>query len=243
MKYFSVSDTGKVRKNNEDRYINHEGEGYSLFVVCDGMGGHNSGEIASEIAANSIKKYIVSNFRNEDSFTLISNAVKNAHKNIYQKSVEDPKHKNMGTTVVIALIVNNILYFANAGDSRIYLYSKDKLQQLTKDHSYVQELLDAGAISEEEAIFFPRNEITSCLGTYLDYQLDIDRKKLEVGDVILLATDGLTDMIEDPDIENVLIENYGVKYTSEMLLYMANSTGGKDNITITCVKVNEGFYE
>lgn len=243
MKYFSVSDTGKVRKNNEDCYINHEGEGYGLFVVCDGMGGHNSGEVASEIAANSIKEYIVSNFDSEDNFTLISNAVENAHQKIYKKSIEDSKHKNMGTTVIIALIVDDILYFANAGDSRIYLYSKDNMQQLTKDHSYVQELLDAGAISKEEAIFFPRNEITSCLGTRLDYKLDVDVRKLDAGDMILLATDGLTDMIDDPDIENVLVEDYGVKHTSEILLYMANSTGGKDNITITCVKVNEVFYE
>lgn len=239
MKYFSISDIGKVRKNNEDNYINYINDVFSLFIVADGIGGHNAGEIASKMAVDIVSDYIINNFDINKIFEIINESIKYANREIYLKSTSDLENNGMGTTIVLCLVYNKEMYFANVGDSRIYLYRKNIFKQITKDHSYVQELLDSGAITEEESKFYPRNQITSALGTSLTYKIDIDKIKLKNNDYIMLNTDGLTDLIEDEDIHNVIKNEYEVDETVEILKYMANSTGGYDNITITLIKFEE----
>lgn len=236
MKYFTTTDVGKVRKNNEDNYLNFSNNNYNLFIVCDGMGGHNAGEVASKLATDIVSNSIINNFDPDEIFDTIADAIRTAHNIIYKRSKQDHKYYEMGTTLVLALIYKDMLYYANIGDSRIYLFKDDKLSQITKDHSFAQELLDAGVINEEEAKFYPKNRITSALGTSFDYKLDLEKMKLKKGDYILLTTDGLTDMIDDCDIQDVLVNKYDINESCEILQYMANSTGGKDNITITLVE-------
>lgn len=239
MEYYTTTDSGRVRKNNEDYHFSISNETYSLFVVCDGMGGHNAGEVASEMATTIISNHIQENLpkSKDDIFDLIADSVRKAHYEIYEKSKTDSKYDNMGTTMILCLLQDNILYYANVGDSRIYIYSNDKLKQISKDHSYIQELIDAGAITEEEAKFRPKNRITSALGTGLEYKMDLEKMEISSGQYLLMTTDGLTDMIDDSDIEDVLSNEYNVRETCEILQYMANSTGGKDNITITLVRI------
>lgn len=239
MKYYTTTDTGKVRSNNEDNFINLIDDKFSLFIVADGIGGHNSGEIASHIAVKTIRDYIKNNFNKDEIFDLLIDATREANEKIISRAESNTDDSGMGTTVVIALIVGNTLYYANVGDSRIYLFSDNSLRQITKDHSYVQELLDIGAISVEDAKFYPKNQITSALGTSLKFKIEIDKIELKNNDYILLNTDGLTDLIEDSEILNVVKNEYGIQETCEILQYMANATGGYDNITITLVKFED----
>lgn len=237
MKYFTTTDVGRVRNNNEDSYLNFSNDDFYLFIVSDGMGGHNAGEVASKMASEIVSTEIINSFDPNEIFDTIANSVRVAHNKILEKSQNDPNCRGMGTTLILALIYNYTLYYANVGDSRIYLYRNQKLKQITKDHSFVQELLDSGVITEEEANFYPKNRITSALGTSFDYKIDIDRVKLNKSDYLLLTTDGLTDMIDDSDILDVLKNEYEINESCEILHYMANSTGGKDNITITLVEI------
>lgn len=239
MKHYTTTDTGKIREKNEDNFINLIEDNFSLFIVADGIGGHNSGEIASYMAVKIVRDYIKDNFNKDEIFDLIIDATRKANEEILNRSKNNPDDAGMGTTIVIALIVDNILYYANVGDSRIYLFSNNVLKQITKDHSYVQELLDIGAISEEDAKFYPRNQITSALGTSVKYKIDLNKLELKNNDYVLLNTDGLTDLIEDHEIFNVVKNEYGLQETCEILQYMANATGGYDNITITLVKFEE----
>ncbi|MFM1514930.1 Stp1/IreP family PP2C-type Ser/Thr phosphatase [Helcococcus ovis] len=236
MEFYSTTDVGKKRKNNEDAFINYNSDDFDLFIVADGMGGYSAGEIASNMAVNIIKDYIVKNFDKENIFDLIAESVRDANDAILQKSLKNEECRGMGTTIVIAIIVDDCLYFSNVGDSRIYLYSEDNFRQISKDHSYVQELLDIGAITEEDAKFYPKNLVTSAVGIENTYKININKIPLSPNDNILLCTDGLTDLIDDIDIEDVLQNKYEAKESCEILQYMANSTGGYDNITITIIK-------
>lgn len=236
MEFYTITDKGKVRTNNEDFYTNLSSDKFHLFIVCDGMGGHNSGEVASRIACETISKHVKENYDKMESFDLIAESVKLAHDNISEISEANESHRGMGTTMVLCLIIGSKLYYANVGDSRIYIYRDGLLNQITKDHSYVQELIDSGAIDEEEAKFYPRNQITSALGTSIKYKMDLKVMDLVENDYILLTTDGLTDLIDDDDIHDVIENEYNVRETCEILQYMANSTGGKDNITITVAR-------
>ena len=236
MEFYSTTDVGKKRKNNEDYYSNYNSEEFNLFIVADGMGGYSAGEIASNLAVNIIMDYIISNFDKGNIFDVIAEAVKKANDYILKESYKKEECRGMGTTIVIALIVDDLLYYSNVGDSRIYTYFENKLNQISKDHSYVQELLDVGAITEEDAKFYPKNLVTSAVGTEDRYKINIDKIPLKKDEYILLCTDGLTDLIDDVDIEDVLQNEYEVKELCEILQYMANSTGGYDNITITIIK-------
>lgn len=239
MEYFTITDKGKIRINNEDAYSNIVNNKYSLFILCDGMGGHNSGEVASNMAVEAIQKYIEDNFNLENVYKIISDSVHVANDLIYDKAISSPKCSGMGTTLVLTLAIDDRLFFANAGDSRIYLFRDGCLKQLTTDHSYVQNLVNEGLITKEQAHFHPlRNQITSALGTEMSFTLDIDDIKMKKNDLILLTSDGLTDMVDDDDIKDVLNNDYDIKEMTEILTYIANSSGGRDNITITLAKYN-----
>lgn len=236
MIYSSISDTGKERQQNQDNYSNLITKEYALFVIADGMGGHNAGDVASKIAVEAIRDYI---YEREEIFNyedLLENAIIYANNMILEKSKLEPDYKNMGTTIVCVMIVDETAYISHLGDSRLYKFSKeDRLEQITKDDSYLQSLKDEGVENINETKY--KNVITKALG--VDSNPDINHNQVQVkkGDYLLLATDGLTNMVEDCEIEEVISFDLDLKEAVEILVYMANSSGGYDNITMTLVKI------
>ena len=239
MIYSSISDRGKVRKQNQDNYSNLITDDFALFVVADGMGGHKAGDIASKIAVDSIKDYILEKGARNDYSELLENAIVFANNKILEKSKLDRECNGMGTTVICVLIdKDNKAYIANLGDSRIYHHSDKKLKQITKDDSYVQSLLDTGIENiDEELIDNYKNIVTKALGIESQVEINVSTIDLKKDDYIILVTDGLTNMVDDIEIEEVLNMDINIKESAEILVYMANSSGGFDNITITLVRI------
>ena len=259
IKIVATTDIGKVRDNNEDAYIicpdlsnpewgNSKTPSYiplgsfgSLLVVADGMGGTNAGEVASTIAVNTVKD-VFSNTSlnescNEDGIRqLLQECAKKADEAINRKAWEDPDTVGMGTTIVICWIVGKKAHIAWCGDSRCYLFNPQKgLKSLTKDHSYVQELVDQGEISEQEAFNHPdSNIITRGLGDINSQSTpDIISHPLEANDMLLLCSDGLSGYCKDNDIEHILQDNYlDIDCCNDQLLQLALQAGGHDNICL-----------
>jgi len=241
----SISHTGNVRKENEDSF------GYALtpnghvFVVCDGMGGHVGGKEASETAVHAIMEFL-SRKTFADIPTAIREAVQYANRAVYEKALQNPHLRGMGTTVVMAVIKDDKVYIGHAGDSRIYLFTDGNLIQLTKDHSLVQKLYEMGIISREDMRTHPRkNEITRALGLKPDIQPDVPQEPLLLknNDILLLCTDGLTDMADDETIRKILAESPGIKEAGQKLLRHALQAGGKDNITLQLIKITNSNYK
>ncbi|MDO5027145.1 MAG: Stp1/IreP family PP2C-type Ser/Thr phosphatase [Tissierellia bacterium] len=239
MIYASLSDKGKVRLTNQDNYANLKTEDFSLFIVADGMGGHNAGEIASKIAVESIRNYIHEKGARKDYSELLENSIIYANNKILEKSKLNPECYQMGTTVICALIDNNNkAYIANLGDSRIYHHQNGKLRQVTKDDSYIQSLIDTGAEGlDKDFLDHYKNIVTKALGIDSKVEIEVSTMILEKNDYLMLVTDGLTNMVEDSEIEEVLNLEIGIQESCEILVYMANSSGGFDNITVTLVRI------
>lgn len=235
------TDLGKVRSNNEDYYDFFHSEFGDVFIVCDGMGGHSGGEIASQLATNAIKNRILNNPRKlSHTSDIISEAIDIANKVIIDKSNENPTLKGMGTTVVILILKDNQAFFGHVGDSRLYLLRGNIFTSLTRDHSFVQHLVDKGLITPKEAETHPRrNEITKALGISENLIPDINSIKVHKGDRFLLCTDGLNSMLSDEEIYEILSQN-DVESAADILVERANIYGGKDNITLEIIEINEG---
>lgn len=243
-----LTDRGVIRETNEDNLFIDEGIG--LFIVADGMGGHQAGEVASEMAvkviSSSIKETLqrhskitapsAHNNRNGGLNMIIKKSVSKANKEISGKSREDSLLSGMGTTVVLAMFNDNKLYIANVGDSRAYLARNNKIKQLTEDHSKVAKLVKWGIITKEEAKVHPeRNILTRALGVS---QVDADIKTINMkdDDYILLCSDGLTDMLTDEEIRDVITSpNSSVDNKCSELINRANEKGGEDNITVLII--------
>ena len=240
MEFYAKSDVGRVRTENQDAYrIPTENEEIQLFIVADGMGGHNGGKIASNMAVETICEYIKGNMLvNEDKSNLLKKAVEYANSEIYKKSVEEAELEGMGTTIVACLIYNSKLYLGHIGDSRIYRIRKNILRQLTKDHSYVEKLVADGTITREESYTHPKkNMITKALGCTPFVEPDIKIKSLLRNDILVLATDGLTNMVPESKIFKIIVENSrDLKAVSDELISEANNAGGYDNITALIIK-------
>ncbi len=236
MKIFSQTDVGKVRSSNQDAFFAGELENGAAFgIVCDGMGGANAGNVASETAVKVISDYILRSYRigmNEFEIEkMLKNAIENANLQIYELSSSKEEYIGMGTTAVVALIQNGKAIIANVGDSRIYLIDED-ISQLTRDHSVVQSLIESGKISPEDAKVHPRkNVITRALGTEKSIIADTSAVDLKDGSVLLLCTDGLSSYVDKPDIFKVFKDKSPEKVPKE-LIKLANSAGGGDNITV-----------
>lgn len=239
MKIFSKTDRGKVRKENQDAYFADKTADKAAFaVVCDGMGGANAGNVASEIAVKRISEYVIRSYRDgmtdEDIEKTVKNAVVSANIELYDMSVNDPKLSGMGTTVVLAFVKDGTAVIAHVGDSRIYLVNGG-ITQLTRDHSVVQSLIESGKITPEDAKFHPRkNVITRALGAEEEVAVDTARLKLNEGETLLLCTDGLTNFLDDSDILETF-KNTDIAMTAESLVEKANQNGGGDNITVVTV--------
>lgn len=234
MKVTGVTDVGVTRANNEDFFLVSEDQ--RIFVVADGMGGYNAGEIAAEIASKSVLSQI-DEMPSFDFQKDIEKVFKVANDAILNHVKANNDCRGMGTTIVVAYIDGHTLHVANIGDSRCYGILNHQMIQLTKDHSLVAELVKIGSISEEEAERHPdKNIITSALGVEQHYDVHKDFYDISDFQYILLCSDGLTNMVEQDAIlsvfENETIENIGQK-----LVHMANENGGKDNITVVCIEI------
>jgi PPM family protein phosphatase len=228
-----LSDIGNIRTTNEDSlgsYIDNEKK---IYVIADGMGGYNAGEVASKLAVDSIIGYVKLNFNSNDNiYSLLKDAVLFANKKILEIAKDDLELTGMGTTVTACLIKDNSLIVANVGDSRCYVIKNSDIYKITKDHSYVQELIDSGSISEEEAVRHPqKNIITRALGVTSDIEVDLFEVDLSEIKKIILCTDGLTNEVNKSEILELVINNDEEKACSK-LIELSKLKGGKDNISV-----------
>jgi len=237
---FSKTDTGRVRSSNQDAVSSGFFEGGCWGVVCDGMGGANGGDIASTLAVETIgstlSDFLMDDMSGNAVRQLIEDAVNNANLEIFRRSRLDPALTGMGTTVVCAVVMGDTLYIAHAGDSRAYLISKSGINQVTRDHSMVQELVDLGKLTQEEARNHPRkNIITRALGVYHEISVDHTESTLSAGDTVLLCSDGLSNCVEDDRLRemacSIPADELCGAYVDE-----ANKNGGFDNITALIIR-------
>lgn len=237
MKVFANSDVGKARDINEDFYYTSNSQDYlKLYILADGMGGYNGGEIASRLATISVKGYIESNFNKiehtkEAIIELIKNAIEYANMVVYEKAKECEEFSNMGTTIEVLVIYNNKLFIGHIGDSRIYRVRKNIIRKLTEDHSYVQELVNDGTITKEEAKNHPKkNMLMKALGCTPYVEPDLSIKGFLKDDIVIMCSDGLTNMLSEEEIYNTVLEDN--TNTGNILVNKANKLGGYDNITV-----------
>lgn len=246
MKIAARSHVGKVREQNEDSFYIDEKD-QSVFIVADGMGGHQAGEIASnmavETAASLLKERVSSNdhVTHELLMEWLEEILDKTNEQVYKKSFEDEKYFGMGTTLVMAVLVDQKAYIANVGDSRAYLLKENKMVQITKDHTLVQALVDEGTITQAEARVHPkRNILTRALGTNRVMQADVYTvDHMEDGTILMMCTDGLTGAVKDDEINRILNVS-GVDNGCDTLIELANERGGHDNITVVAIQFTDG---
>lgn len=241
MKIVAKTDIGKVRENNQDSYAAGElPGGVAWAVVCDGMGGAAGGSVASSTAVKIISEQITAAYRPGMGITSIKNlllsAIHAANISVYDISRANPELEGMGTTVVTAVVADGTACIAHAGDSRAYmLLNGGELRQLTKDHSMVQELVETGKITPNEAKVHPRkNIITRALGVRSELQIDFCAEDMQAADVLLLCTDGLTNYVENREICELASDGRYYEY-AERMVARANANGGGDNITVVAI--------
>src|SRR5262245_25373599 len=250
--YHALSDVGRKRKGNEDSlFVNPE---QNLFVVADGMGGHAAGEVASRVAVESINEFVCMTSGDEEitwPFGLDENmsydgnrlktSVRYANNKVLAATKESAEYEGMATTVVAVLIDGVTANLAHVGDSRIYLYRGDQLTQLTSDHSWVNEQLQGGMLTAEQARSHPlRNVVTRALGGRPDLDVEMQVHDALPGDTLLMCSDGLTTMVPDPDIQRILGDGGGeVERCAKTLVDVANKNGGEDNITVVLLRFVE----
>ena len=238
MKTFSITDVGCVRSVNQDYvYItdNPLGTLPNLFVVADGMGGHQAGDFASKFTVEVITRELRQSREADVEKALIA-AIKKANHELIETAANDEHLTGMGTTLVIATIINQMMYFANVGDSRLYLINKG-ITQLTKDHSLVEEMVRLGGIKPEEAKHHPdKNIITRAIGAKEDVEIDFFEHRLKKDDVILMCTDGLSNMVEDEELFHLVQGGRDIVESGQLLVDAAKENGGTDNIGVVLVK-------
>ena len=251
MKVFGKTDIGVVRKVNQDFIfysVNPVGQLPNLFIVADGMGGHKAGDYASRMSVEQFIDYVM-NAEAELPIRIVDNGIRHVNRLVMEKSGQHPELNGMGTTFVVAFIEDNTLYVANVGDSRLYLITKypdgcsgdevcasPEINQVTEDHSYVGAMVRAGEITKEEAKNHPdKNIITRAIGAGWDIRVDFFEVDLERGDKVLMCSDGLSNMIEDEDILNIVMET-PVDKTIDKLIEVAKDNGGLDNITAVLIE-------
>lgn len=238
MIFASKCDVGTQRENNEDYYyVPKEGKPDNLFMVADGMGGYNAGEVASQ----AVVKYVIDELCSKDNINIdaIRLAMKGANRKIVKMAAQESEYEGMGTTLTVALVEDGAAYIAHVGDSRAYLIHGERIIQVTKDHSFVQKLLDEGVINKEQSENHPyKNVITRAIGVNNVLRIDSFETPFDKGDIILLCSDGLYKHIEDDEMRIVL--QAGIETGVEKLVELANERGGTDNITAVAVCNCEG---
>jgi len=241
-----LSDIGQTRSHNEDNFLVDAGEG--LFIVADGMGGHQHGEVASRLAVDSIRRTVTTahgkprpsaDLRDDQAnSSRLSDAVAGAHDYVLGAIQDDVSLLGMGTTVVAMLIHDDIAAIAHVGDSRAYRLEDGRMELLTEDHTWVREQVSAGHLSERQAREHPlRNVVTQALGGTGEVAVEVNEERLRPGQIYLLCSDGLTSMLEDVEIEAHLKSGQSLERICRDLVQAANAKGGLDNVTVVLVKV------
>lgn len=241
MKVFAGTDIGKAREMNQDYYyVSKNLDEIKLCVLADGMGGYTGGEIASNMAVTSVKSYIYNNYSKtkleiDSVINLLKDATQYANMVVYEKTRQIAELEEMGTTLEIALIIEDKIYISHIGDSRVYKIKNGQIKQITKDHSYVENLIKDGKLTREEAKFHPqKNILTKALGCTAFVEPDLLVEKIEENDIILICSDGLTNMLSDEEIMKIIKEN--PESPNKELILAANKAGGTDNITVIIIQ-------
>jgi protein phosphatase len=242
----AITHPGKARPQNEDCVAADARAGYA--VLADGMGGHNAGEVASrmavELVASHISEYLARPAAHDavSAEALVAAQVALANSTLLHSAAAEPEYRGMGTTLVVAVWRGRSVTYAHVGDSRLYRLRRGELSRLTRDHSMVQEQVDSGALSPEQARYAPhRNVLTRAVGTEPEVEADIRTLRAAPGDVYLLCSDGLTDMLHDDDIGQTLMTHVrNVEAAAHELVERANRQGGLDNISVIVVRVEGG---
>lgn len=241
IKAYGKTDIGKAREINQDYYYLSESlDDVQLYMLADGMGGYNGGEIASKLAIQTAKSYIENNFsevnKDKDSIIqLVGSAMEYANMVVYEKSKESKELEGMGTTLEICLIYNNKAFIGHVGDSRIYRIRKDFMRKLTQDHSYVQKLVKDGTITQEEAVHHPqKNMLMKALGCNAFVEPDVMVRGFLKEDIFVICSDGLTNMVPQEEIYRLAKKD--IEQAPKELVKIANDNGGYDNITVVVIK-------
>ena len=239
MKSYSVTDVGQKRRENQDYVYASEqpiGNLPNLFVVADGMGGHNAGDFASRCAVS----VMVESVKRDMSFNpikIIRHAIETANEQVCVQADLDPQKSGMGTTLVAVTVVGHYAYVANVGDSRLYLSDSHNIVQITRDHSWIAEMVRRGEISREEARNHPdKNIITRAVGTGPSVRIDFFDVELEEETRILMCSDGLSNMVSDDTIQEILCSSDDIEKSAESLVALANENGGRDNISVIIIE-------
>jgi len=235
IEYGARSDQGKVRSSNEDTCI--ADIRHKTFLVADGMGGHAAGEIASQIAASTVEEFLKNLTSDSDPGELLQHAVEEANTRVYETQMQKPEFRGMGSTLTVLSFSDSRFYIAQVGDSRAYMLRDATLHQLTRDHSVVWPLYETGILTKEDISRHPqKNLITRSIGTYPQVEVDLQDDAAFEGDIFLLCSDGLTDVLTDQDIEQTLSRRgKNAQELTELLINAANEAGGPDNITVVVV--------
>ena len=228
-----VSDVGLKRSLNQDYASYLENEHFKIYVVADGMGGHNGGEVASQMAVKKILDYVEEKYNIDNNENFIKIAIEEANREIFNFSMTSDKLNGMGTTVTACLITRKNIYVANVGDSSCIGIKDGMIKKITKDHSLVQELIDSGTISEMEAVNHPKkNIITRALGTNQNVCIDVFDVMNGEYEVLLLCSDGLTNELTKEEILQIVMSEKNYDHIANKLVDMAKEKGGRDNITV-----------
>jgi PPM family protein phosphatase len=251
--FVGQTDTGRVREHNEDTIATDPDVG--LLVLADGMGGYNAGEVASGIAVKTITNLVREGLLREDLASIdrstgltrpsivLRDAITRANKIIYQTARSQAECEGMGTTVVAALFYDNRISIAHVGDSRLYRQRGSQIAQVTMDHSLLQELVDRGFYSPEEAQRAAnKNYVTRALGVEPQVEVEVQEHPVDKGDIFILCSDGLSDMVEDEDIR-LTISTFGANLdtVAKQLIQLANENGGRDNVSVVLAQAIEAF--
>ncbi len=245
---YSVTDIGRKRQLNQDYVFSSAkplGNMPNLFIVADGMGGHNAGDYASKCTTETVVGEIRNSFEKNPTI-IIQKAIQVANKKIREAAAKDENLLGMGTTLVVATIIGKYLQVANIGDSRLYIIGKRGIRQITKDHSLVEEMIRLGGLAREDARLHPdKNIITRAIGAKDEVEADFFTEELDEDDIILMCSDGLSNMLEDKEIEKIVKDEAleELIQKGDALVRAANENGGKDNIAVVLVKPFEDEVE
>jgi PPM family protein phosphatase len=229
------TEIGKIRYVNEDAFYADPDEG--IFLVADGLGGHPAGDVASRMVVEEALRFLGGKGRVLQGKVAVGQAIKNANEAVYNESIKTPHVSGMGTTVVLALLRGDVLYLANVGDSRAYLYSEKGLRQLTRDHTITFQLYEQGKIRKETIPFHPYHGVLlRSVGLERTVEVDTYEVDYKKGDYVILCTDGLTDLVKDMEIEEILMKYPRLEETCAAMIALAMERGGTDNITVIVIR-------
>lgn len=240
--YFALTDTGRARTNNEDAVALHEEAG--LAVLADGMGGYNAGEVASEMACEFVRQELglwlkesAADATDTEVCRAMDICVENANSVVFQAAHSEARYAGMGTTIILAVFRGNRALIGHVGDSRAYRMREGTLTQLTRDHSLLQEQIDAGLITAEQAaLSIHKNLVTRAVGVEDNVLLETNPHEVQGNDVYLLCSDGLSDMLDDPAIARHLNQSVDLATMAHQLVDAANEAGGRDNISVVLIR-------